>query len=560
MKKSFLYSTLYLILILALNSCSDDLSDLNANTKDPSEVDGEDLFSSAQKKLADILSSPETGENNLRLWVQYWQETTYPDESRYLSIAQGVSDTYWETIYTEVLKDLHEAHKIIDETDDELSNDAKPNKKAIIEILTAYTFANLVETYGDIPYQNALDINNTLPEYTDAKEVYLALIERLDKAIKQFNSEGSFDGEKDLIYQGDVHQWKLFANTLKLRMGIVLADQDPELAQQTVEEAYKNGVFNDNDDDALYHYPGDVPNNNPVNNTLVVSGRKDFVVGQTLVNKMNNLKDPRRAFYFDPNLQNDLGEVENIDHKDIILNNFNDKAEVGHSVYINGEDDPKFAGYIEKITGNSIRINYELEKPQHGDHLVFANYKGGEIGAKSVYNENSHVHQNTTKADFPGTLLSFIESEFLLAEANERGFNVGKSAKEHYDTAIKASFEKWNAPHVARYLSQDKVTYEKAKSASNSNPKWKKVIGTQAWIALYNRTFASWLSVRRLDYPVLTAPKRRNSSFPLRYTYPINEQNLNESNHKKAAERIGGDKVDRPLFWDKNNTQEIWNW
>lgn len=561
MKKLILHITVYSTIFLSISACSDDLSDLNENTKDPSEANGEALFASGEKNLADILVSPDKGENNLRLWVQYWQETTYPNESRYLNISRGVSDTYWETLYTDVLKNLDEAEHVIKETDDELSNAEKPNKEAIIEILKVYAFSNLVETYGDIIYKEALDDDNTLPEYTDGKTVYVDLIDRLDEALDHFTTNGSFDETSDLIYEGNTERWKLFANTLKLRMGLLLAENDPELAKKTVEEAYNDGVIASNEDDATYQYADDVPNNNPLNNTLVVSGRKDFVVGSTVVDKMNDIQDPRRAFYFDSNLQDSLGKVEDAKDQNIVLKTLNDDAEIGNGVYINNDDEnPTYLGYIKKIDGKTIQLDYADELPEIGDDLIFSTYKGGEIGVKSSYGQNSHVHQSIRQADYPGTLLSYAETEFLLAEADERGFDVGQSAKDHYTTAIKASFDKWGAPHVEEYLSKENVDYNQAKSTSSSDPAWKEVIGTQAWLALYNRTFATWLSVRRLNYPVLTPPERKDSDFPLRYTYPTSEQNLNAPNQEEAADHIGGDEVSTPLFWNQNNPQSAWDW
>lgn len=557
MKKVILFLTLAVLLV----SCADDLSELNENEKDPAQVDGEDLFASAEKRLADIIITPSKAKNNTRLWVQYWQETTYPEESRYFNISRGVSDTYWEILYTEVLKNLEEAYTVVDETDQELTNAQKPNKKAVIEILKVYAFANLVETYGDILYEEALDIDNTLPEYSDGKKVYLDLIERLDKAVESFTADGGFSKAEDLIYGGATEQWKIFAQTLKLRMGINLADTDPERAKKIVEEAYREGVMANNEDDALYHYPGDVPNNNPINTTLVVSGRNDFVVGRTLTDKMNTLKDPRRAFYFDPHLSNPLGVVQQVDQGAVVLSDFTNEAEPGSGVYVkNGDEAPTYVGYIKTIEGNTVNIDYPDEWPQVGDQLIYAQYTGGEIGVKSSYSKNSHLNSSIKKPDFPGTLLSYVETEFLLAEAAERGFAVGQSAQQHYDKGIRASFKKWGVPHVEKYLAKEEVDYTKAKAKSNANPAWKAVIGTQAWLALYNRTFASWLSVRRLDYPVLTAPERRDSSFPLRFSYPISEQNLNGPNQQKAAEHIGGDKVETALFWDQVDAQDLWDW
>jgi hypothetical protein len=37
---------------------------------------------------------------------------------------------------------------------------------------------------------------------------------------------------------------------------------------------------------------------------------------------------------------------------------------------------------------------------------------------------------------------------------------------------------------------------------------------------------------------------------PVRYTYPIDEQNRNNANREAAASAIGGDNLDTRLFWD----------
>jgi hypothetical protein len=55
-----------------------------------------------------------------------------------------------------------------------------------------------------------------------------------------------------------------------------------------------------------------------------------------------------------------------------------------------------------------------------------------------------------------------------------------------------------------------------------------------------------------LDYPVLLAPETAQTAFPVRFTYPVNEQNVNQINYDKAAAAIGGDKVTTKLFFDKH--------
>jgi len=280
------------------------------------------------------------------------------------------------------------------------------------------------------------------------------------------------------MYYGDVRQWYVFANSLKLRMGMLLSDVDNTFASAAVAEAAPN-VIKSNSDNATITYMGSQPNNNPINENLVLSGRNDFVGANTFIDVMNNLNDARRGSYF---------------------------TTVG--------DPPLFIGGI--------------------------------YGASNDFTQFSHVAVPITDPTFESDLFDLAEVEFLLAEGAERGFDVGGTAEEHYNNAIKASFEYWGAPDVDTYLAQPSVAYSSAPGL------WKEKIGIQKWIALYNRGFESWTAYRMLDYPVLVAPPDAFSVLPLRLTYPVAEQTLNGANRAAAAAAIGGDAVSTKLFWDKN--------
>ena len=64
--------------------------------------------------------------------------------------------------------------------------------------------------------------------------------------------------------------------------------------------------------------------------------------------------------------------------------------------------------------------------------------------------------------------------------------------------------------------------------------------------------FDAWTAQRRLDFPALVAPPTAQSAFPIRFTYPVSEQNLNSQSWTAASSAIGGDKVDTKLWWDIN--------
>ncbi len=290
---------LALFLVLLMFSACKKLGDLNKNTKDPITVTGESLFTGAQKNLFDQMVNSNVNNNVFRLFAQYWTETTYTDESNYNLTTRTIPDNHWDILYRDVLKDLDESKKIVTTTTygGDASPNVKTNRLAIIEILEVYTYAVLVETFGDIPYSESLNIDKPLPKYDDGKTVYKDLISRLNVAIASMDpNNGSFT-DADNMYQGDVSLWIKFANSLKLRMGLILADVDNTYAQTVVESAAP-GVFASNGDNARLVYLSAQPNTNPIYDDLVASGRHDFVPTSVIVDMMNTLNDPRRPFYF----------------------------------------------------------------------------------------------------------------------------------------------------------------------------------------------------------------------------------------------------------------------
>ena len=158
----------------------------------------------------------------------------------------------------------------------------------------------------------------------------------------------------------------------------------------------------------------------------------------------------------------------------------------------------------------------------------------------------SKPDERITQADFPALLLDYAEVEFFLAEVVERGYAVGGTAQSHYNNAITASILYWGGtvPEATAYLAQASVNYLTAAGT------WRQKIGVQKWIALYNRGLDAWIEWRRLDAPQLSPAVDAVSDIPLRYPYPVNEQNVNTANYNAASTAIGGDDVTTMLWWD----------
>ena len=176
---------------------------------------------------------------------------------------------------------------------------------------------------------------------------------------------------------------------------------------------------------------------------------------------------------------------------------------------------------------------------------VDGEYIGGIFGSLNPFNSNSHLSTEFyLQPNGTEKLVSFTEVNFILAEAAARGFSVGGSAQSFYENAIKASMKE------SQVSDADATTYLAAHPYDAAN--WKKSIGVQAWVSLFNRAYAAWNFTRRLDYPVLVNPvNSRTETVPYRMPYSDQEYVLNKANVEAAASAIGGDKVSTKLFWDK---------
>ncbi|KQS28288.1 SusD/RagB family nutrient-binding outer membrane lipoprotein [Dyadobacter sp. Leaf189] len=296
MKKTILYSIAALFLTAGCVSNLDD--DFNIDPKKATDVPAATLVSNAQFNLTSIITTPDYNYNPFRYYLQYWAAVQYPDESQYNINSREINKAFWDVIYRDVLSDLREARKTVD-ANAFLTAGERASQVAAIEILEVYAWSVLVNTFGNIPYSQALDINNVLAAYEDDGAIYADLIKRLDAAIASLNAHPDASGFStgDLYYGGDTESWLKFANSLKLRFALTIADVEPANAKKLAEEAAAH-VFTSPEEDAQLNYTANMPTANPMSDIL--AKRDDNVAANTLVDVMNKLSDPRIDEFFQP--------------------------------------------------------------------------------------------------------------------------------------------------------------------------------------------------------------------------------------------------------------------
>lgn len=292
--KKFVY---ILFATLFVTACTKDISRFNEETKKPASVPAGSLFSNAVKTMADGLAGSSVNVNVFRFTVKHWAMAVYQDEAQYDFTTRAIPQAWWLRMYRDVLVDLKEAEKIVSENVT-LNAGVKANQLAIIDIMQVYTYEILVNTFGNIPYTEALDEAQLFPKYDDAQTVYMDLMKRLAEDITKLNaSSAGFSSTEDIIYQGSVTKWIKFANSLQIKMGMTIADVDNAAAKAAVEAADTKAI-SAAEDNAIVKYLTASPNTNPVHLDIILGGRSDYIAAKDFMDVLINLSDPRKSLYF----------------------------------------------------------------------------------------------------------------------------------------------------------------------------------------------------------------------------------------------------------------------
>jgi hypothetical protein len=373
--------------------------------------------------------------------------------------------------------------------------------------MKAYIFQYLVDTYGNIPYTEALRTGDNIlkPKYDDAQTVYEKLVVELDSAmtlIDQSPADAAEIGEYDIIYHGDLDLWWKFANTIKLRM----------LVNQTG-----------------------------------ISGRTAYIntaLGTTAHTVANYIGAGEGA-WANPGFLQSAGKM-NPFWENFYKQDGSQQAD-GLGYYVAGQDACDF------LTANNDPRKFRFfDESSAGSGLVQGNYFG-QLVLRSV---------PTTSELGPGLLQSFdqdapimtdFEALFLLAEAVQRGLVTGATAKSLYEAAVTQSIIYMGgidgtAAGAATYLAQSGKPDVNFDAATDKV----KLIITQKWCALNGFSpMPAWTDYRRTGFPTFihfTADAaKQNPTPPVRLLYPQTELNVNSANVP-----TGIDLFTSKIFWDAN--------
>ncbi|WP_010136245.1 SusD/RagB family nutrient-binding outer membrane lipoprotein [Ochrovirga pacifica] len=216
MKKHILKITSVFLLIFAA-SC-DNYLDINQDPNVLADTDqAKIIVPSAQVNLAHTLMGWDLGFAG-GFWSEYWTQSYTASQFKTLCEYEDGSSTNFEDAYTEFTSGVLVDTKRITE----LAEVSGENGYAYIsEAISIFTWQVMTDLWGDVPYFEALSGNEGIlsPKFDKAEDIYADLELRIDALLNiDISTLSSIDSKFDFVFEGDLSKWKLFANSLKLKL------------------------------------------------------------------------------------------------------------------------------------------------------------------------------------------------------------------------------------------------------------------------------------------------------------------------------------------------------
>lgn len=163
-----------------------------------------------------------------------------------------ITGNTWGMYYTQVLGNL-----ALVEADALEGGEANNNIAAIAKIFKAKSFFELASIWGDIPFTQALDgVRFPNPEFDSQEDVFRGVLTILDDAITLIDNmpaDVTDVAVGDVIYGGNMDNWRRWANSLKLRVLMMIRNKDTSVDTE-ISKVLTEPMIEDNSQAALVRY------------------------------------------------------------------------------------------------------------------------------------------------------------------------------------------------------------------------------------------------------------------------------------------------------------------
>ena len=532
-----IYKIFLILVMVGFASCNDHLTELNVNPNgvDPAIVNPNLIVASVITNTAAPYLSTNYNSGPAGV-MQYVQKSGWGSD---LNKYDWNSEKDWAGSYNNLRNALHLFERSVEE--------GMEFQQGLAIVMRAFNFGYIVDSWGDAPYNAALNAPNgeqedLFPAFDSQETIYKGIIEELKEANTMLSiSLGEYskiDPNVDIIYNGAPSQWRKMANSLMLRYYMRVSSKLPDYAKAGIEEIISNSgqypIFTSNDDDATMGYIGSSDADAwPANTTFDANGsnfsRIQLCAGFRDV--LVDLNDPRIAVWFNKvkvpiKVSSAVAEDEIIDGVRYLNPDYmaaNDMVLYGPTTWVADSEADKVIVDTMEYVGLPI-----ASLP--GDGSAWNLNPNVIQGGPNVHNSALADMYMEAEGEFlRARLISYAEVCFILAEAADKGWNVG-SQQSWYEKGVEASFDTWDiSGDYNAYVAGAGVAYDGSLEQ----------IMVQKWIANWTVAHEAWCDWRRTGFPTLTVGlKGEREAMPLRYQYGSSEKARNADNYSAAINNL----------------------
>lgn len=475
-------------MVLAFAACDDQL-DINDDPLAATQVDANLLFPEVLVNFSNIRES----ELDARIGsiVDYYEPANglqvLGDYQQGLLSNTFLMGNVWGNIYTNVLKNVTLLERTASEAEPGTQNNILAQGK-LTKVL-AYWQATML--WGEVPYLQAVDFETALPTFDDQEVILRGLVGEIDESLALIDDTSAKIENGDLIYGGDMELWERFANSLKLKILMQIANVDPGSVSSQIAEVVNQPLIEENSQNAQLNYLDAPGNFNPfwsiLNNFAGGINPTWYIAGEVPFNLLQELDDPRLSSFYDEGADGD----EN----------------VGTGMFF----PPAASGSYPSAASDRAIMSLKVIRP-----------------------------------DRPDTYLIAAETQLLKAEAILRGFASG-DAQAAFEAGVRAAFDEFDltAGEIAEDA-EDAYVASLGSLSALSEADALTAIREQLYLANFQRLPDAWAEWRRTKVPTITPPTNSSvTGVVRRFFYPPDEVGANPNAPVSQP-------VDTPMWYEGN--------
>jgi hypothetical protein len=543
--KRFIYGlTLAAGMVLA-TSCSDKLDELleNPNAVNATTASPDFLLNRIQLDYQSLWYG--VSDRGARLTRQINQFSALY-ESAYTA---GSTNGFWSSAYANILADVNFLLPLAEKSN-------LQRHMGIAKTIKAMVLMDLVDTYGNVPYSEAIDASNFNPKVDDGATVYAAALKLLDEASAHFTAATSGGTPNDYFYGRNYTKWNKLVNTMKLKYHLTTKLVNADASKNAINALITANALIGTGDDFVFRFgttAADPDSRHPKFAGQYTAGGGDYQSTDYMhhLTVEKGFDDPRVRYYL---YRQTLTNTTNVDEQECISQIAPPHYLVGNYPYCNPAGNKGYWGR-DHLDPDGIPPD-GLKRTAYGPFPAggrYDNNSGAPVANIALGMKGAGIH--------PIMLAAYVD--FMLAEAAITLGTTGtpktlllSGIQKHMDYvrafavagaegATISAFEP-AATFTARVTNYKKYVEAQYDAAATNDTKMN-VVGREYWLSLFGNGLESYNLYRRTGKPTRMQPglEAITGPFVRSFLYPNNYMVTNT----KAVQKQN---LALQVFWDKN--------